>query len=339
LSRAAGSDIVFYLRRSVHRVAREYNPTAPRVLQLVRKGPVNKSSSASVVLAYAAMCVIWGSTWMAIKVGLRGAPPLTSIAVRMMIASALVAIIVLVRRIPVPREGRFVRLGIFLGFFHIVLPYTFVYYGEQRISSGLAAVLYATLPLFVVVLARAALDNPFTARKLAGVAIGLAGVTVIFSDNLRVGREQAAGTAMVMASVMASSVGSVATKKWSQGYHPIVSLLIPFTTAAVVASILALCIEPGSSLHFNGATWASICYLAAAGSVMAFALFFYVLQHLDVTVVSYQTFIIPVVAVLLGWAFLGESISARVGLGAALILTGISLATFLGSRRSVSARA
>ena len=300
---------------------------------------MNKSSSATLVLAYAAMCLIWGSTWMAIKVGLRGAPPLTSIAVRMTIASALVAIIVRVRRIPVPREARFVRLGIFLGLFHVVLPYTFVYYGEQRISSALAAVLYATLPLFVVVLARFALDNPFTARKLAGVAIGIAGVAVIFSDNLRVGREQAAGTAMVMTSVAASAVGSVATKKWARGYHPVASLLIPFTTAALLTAILARFIEPGASLRFSGTTWASICYLAAAGSVMAFALFFFVLQHLDVTVVSYQTFIIPVVAVLLGWAVLGESISARVGMGAALILAGISLAIFLGPRRSVTARA
>lgn len=292
-----------------------------------------------VALAYAAMCLIWGSTWMAIKVGLRGAPPMTSIAVRMVIATAIVALILRARRTVIPRDARFVRLGVFLGFFHVLLPYTFVYYGEQRISSGLAAVLYATLPIFVVLLARAQLGNPLTVRKLLGVAAGLAGVAVIFSDNLRLGRAEAAGTAMVMVSVAASAVGSVATKKWAGGYNPVASLLIPFATSTVVAALLALAVEPGVSLRFNAVTWLSIVYLAAAGSVAAFALFFWVMRHLDVTLVSYQTFIIPIVAVILGWVFLGERLSPRVGAGAALILAGISLTTFLAAKREESGRA
>lgn len=300
---------------------------------------MSNSSPAFVVFAYAAMCLIWGSTWMAIKVGLRGAPPLTSIAVRMAIASLLVAAIVRWRRIPLPREARFVRLGVFLGVFHVVLPYTLVYYSEQRISSGLAAVLYATLPLFVMLLARAMLANPLTARKLAGVAAGLVGVAVIFSDNLRLGRAEATGTVMVIGSVMASAVGAVATKKWARAYHPVASLLVPFSTAALITTACALVFEPSASLRFDATTWSTIVYLAAAGSVVAFALFFFILQHLDVTLVSYQTFIIPVVAVLLGWVFLGETLSARVGAGAALILAGISLATFLGPRGGATRRA
>lgn len=291
------------------------------------------SSRSSVVLAYAGMCLIWGSTWMMIKVGLRGAPPLTSIAVRMVIATAMVAAILRLRGVAIPREARFLRLGVFLGFFHVLLPYTFVYFGEQRISSGLAAVLYATLPIFVVLLARLQLGNPLTARKILGVAAGLAGVAVIFSDNLRLGRAEAAGTAMVMASVMASAVGSVATKKWGVNYHPVASLLVPFATSAVCAAALAAVMEPGVSLRFDGVTWLTIVYLAAAGSVMAFALFFWVLRHLDVTIVSYQTFIIPIVAVILGWVFLGERLSPRVGVGAVLILAGISLTTLLGTKR------
>ncbi|HXS10094.1 MAG TPA: EamA family transporter [Candidatus Krumholzibacteria bacterium] len=287
-----------------------------------------------VLLAYFGCCLIWGSTWMMIKIGLRGAPPLTSIAVRMTIASAIVAVIIALARIRVPRDARFVRLGVFVGFFQVILPYTFVYYGEQRIPSGLAAVLYATFPLLVAVLARFWLSSPLTTRKLAGVAVGIIGVAVIFSDNLRLGYEQAAGTAMVMGSVMASAIGSVGTKKWGHGDHPIASLLIPFATSALVMTGLALSVESPLELDFDRATWGTIFYLAAVGSVGAFACFFYVMQRLDVTVVSYQTFIIPIVAVLLGATFLGESISSRVGMGAALILAGISLATFMRPRRS-----
>ena len=287
------------------------------------------SLRSTVALAYFGCCLIWGSTWMMIKIGLRGAPPVTSIAVRMTIASLIVAVLLRVARIPLPRDRRFVRLGIFLGTFNVTLPYVFVYYGEQRIDSGLASVLYATFPLLVAVLARFWLHNRLTARKLAGVAIGIVGVAVIFSDNLRLGRHEAAGTALVMCSVTAAAIGSVGTKKWGHGHHPIASLLIPFVTAALTTGVLALIVEWPLELHYNAATWGTIFYLAVAGSVGAFSLFFYVMQRLDVTVVSYQTFIIPIVAVILGATFLGESISSRVALGAALILGGIALATFV----------
>lgn len=167
--------------------------------------------------------------------------------------------------------------------------------------------------------------------------MGMIGVAVIFSHNLHLGREQAAGTAMVLASVAASSIGSVATKKWGHGFHPVASLLIPFTTAAALMTLLALCVERPLQLDFNAATWGTILYLASAGSVAAFGLFFYVMQRVDVTVVSYQTFIIPIVAVILGFTFLGETISARVGLGAGLILLGITLATFARNPRRSNA--
>jgi drug/metabolite transporter (DMT)-like permease len=296
--------------------------------------PLSTRFNIPVAAAYAGMCLIWSSTWMVIKVGLRGAPPLTSVAVRMAIASLLVAIILRVRGVVIPRDTRFVRLGVFLGVFHIVLPYSLVYYGEQHIDSGLAAVIYAILPLLVAILARVALASPLTARKLVGIAVGIAGVGVIFSDSLRIGREQALGTLAVVGSVTASAVGSVATKKWGHGYHAVASLLLPFATATLVTAILALAFERADPRSFDATTWASIVYLAVAGSVVAFALFFWVLQRMDVTLVSYQTFIIPVLAVLLGNVALGEQISVRVGIGAAFILTGISLATFYrGGRR------
>jgi drug/metabolite transporter (DMT)-like permease len=275
---------------------------------------------------------------MVIKIGLRGAPPLTSIAVRMVIATSVVFVIVRLCRIPIPRERRFIRLGLFLGLFHIVFPYSLVYFGEQRIPSGQAAVLYATLPLMVALLARVLLGDPLTARKLFGIATGIAGVAVIFSDSLRasaasVGANHAAGVWCVLGSVFASAVGSVATKRWSGGYHPLASLLLPFATGAVVSACGALAFEDANPLEFDAPTWGSILYLAVAGSVAAFGLFFYVVQHLDITVVSYQTFIIPIIAVLIGFVILDETISPRIGAGAALILAGIALATFWSAPR------
>ncbi len=290
------------------------------------------NQATQLALAYAVMCLIWGSTWMGIKIGLRGAPPFTSIAVRMVIATAAVFVIVRALRVPIPREPHFFRLGVFLGMFHIVLPYSLVYFGEQRIPSGQAAVLYAIMPLTVAIIARVALNDPLTPRKLFGIAIGIAGVAVIFADSWRAGTSagggaHAAGVTCVLGSVLAASIGSVATKRWNRGYHPVVSLLVPFATGAVAATIGALLWEDANPLRFDSTTWATIVYLALAGSVGAFSLFFYAIKHLDVTVISYQTFIIPVIAVLFGVALLGETVSPRLGVGAALILAGIAVAT------------
>ncbi|HEU4929087.1 MAG TPA: DMT family transporter [Candidatus Krumholzibacteria bacterium] len=298
-------------------------------------------STTRLVLAYAAMCLIWGSTWMGIKIGLRGAPPMTSIAVRMTIATIVVWVIVSALRVPIPREAHFFRLGVLLGMFHIVLPYSLVYFGEQRIPSGQAAVLYATMPLIVAVIARVALKDPLTPRKLLGIAIGIGGVAVIFADSWRAGAAtgssaHAAGVACVLGSVFAASVGSVATKKWNRGYHPVVSLLIPFATGAVATAVGALMWEDANPLEFDRTTWGSIVYLALAGSVGAFSLFFYAIKHLDVTVISYQTFIIPVIAVMFGVLLLGETVSPRLGVGAALILAGIAVATLWPPSRKPS---
>ncbi len=298
-----------------------------------------RPSRSRLIAAYAGMCAIWSSTWLAIKVGLAGAPPFTSIAVRMTIATAIVFAAVRAARIPIPREARFVRLGVLLGFFHIVLPYSLVYFGEQRIQSGLAAVLYATMPLFVALLARVVLKNPLTIHRILGIIAGMAGVGVIFSSSLHLGSDQAVGTLLVLGSVLAATVGSIATKRWSGGYHPVASLLIPFTVGAVTTWVLGACFEHVDPRSFDARTWLTIVYLAAAGSVGAFSLFFFVMRHLDVTFVSYQTFIIPVLAVLLGWAALGEHVSIRVALGGGMILAGVTLATILEPRRAPATRA
>ena len=130
------------------------------------------------------MCLIWGSTWMMIKIGLDGAPPITGVGVRFVIASLVLLLIVRMRRIAIPRTQSFLMLTLFLAVLHVAVPYVLVYWAEQYISSGLAAVLYSTMPLMVALFARVGLGDPITFAKLAGIVVGIAGVSVIFSDSL-----------------------------------------------------------------------------------------------------------------------------------------------------------
>lgn len=265
---------------------------------------------------------------MAIKVGLRGAPPMSAVGARFVVAAAVITIIVIAGRLPVPRTRAFLTISVVLGVLHLAIPYVLVYWGEQHISSGLTAVLYATLPFMVAVIARLVLGDRLTMRKIVGIAGGIAGVWIIFADAVHFGGgDEVLGMLAVLASVFAAALASVLIKKHSGGYHPVVSLLIPFCVGAALVNAVAVPVERSNPLHYDGTTWATILYLAVAGSVVAFAVFFWLMKRIDVTVVSYQTFIIPILAVFWGWLFLGETVSSRVGLGTACILIGIAVAT------------
>jgi drug/metabolite transporter (DMT)-like permease len=289
------------------------------------------TSRLAIAAAYTTMCLIWGSTWMMIKVGLRGAPPMTGVGVRFIIAGVLVGLLVTMRRIRVPRTRHFLLLCVFLGIGHMALPYVLVYWAEQYISSGLTAVLYSTMPLAVATLARIAIGDRLTATKIAGIFTGIVGVSIIYSDSLRVGGTQGSlGVLAVLGSVFFASLSSVTVKKYAGRYDPMTTLLIPFWIAGALVLAVGVPLERSNPLHFDAATWGTIVYLAALGSVTAFTLLFWVIKRVDVTMVAYQTFIIPVIAIFLGSIFLDETVSARVGLGTLSILIGIALATFGG---------
>lgn len=291
------------------------------------------SANSLVALAYAAMCLIWGSTWVMIKLGLRGAPPMTAVAVRFMIAAAVIFFIMTLRRIALPRSRRFLLLGFFLGVVHIGTPYALVYWGEQYISSGLTAILYSTMPINVAIMARFVLRDPLTPRKLAGIFFGFAGVWIIYSDSVSLGQPGAMwGVAACLASALCASVAVVVTKKYAGPYNPFALLMIPFFLGCVLVWSVAIPLERSNPVHYDAMTWFTIVYLAVMGSVAAFAMFFWAIKRIDVTVLSYQTFIIPILAIMIGWIFLGETVTMRVGAGSGMILAGIALAA-LGKRR------
>ena len=282
-----------------------------------------------VLIAFVAMCLIWSSTWIMIKLGLRGAPPMTAVAVRYMIAAMVIFFIISLRRIRLPLNRNFLYLGLFLGVFQTGIPYVLVYWGEQYISSGLAAILFATMPICVAVFARVMLRDPLTLRKIVGILVSFAGVWIIFSDSLNFGGTNAImGMTACLASAVLASLSSVVVKKYACSYDPFATLLLPFTLGSLLVWCAAIPMERSNPVTYDAFTWFTILYLAIMGSVTAFAIYFWIIKRIDVTVLSYQTFIIPVLAVLIGWLFLDEIVTIRVIAGSASILGGIALATF-----------
>jgi putative membrane protein PagO len=263
-----------------------------------------------------------------IKLGLRGAPPVTAVAVRYMIAALVIFFIISLRKIRIPRNRNFLYLGLFLGVFQTAIPYVLVYWGEQYISSGLTAILFSTMPISVAIIARIMLHDPLTMRKITGILLSFAGVWIIFSDNLSFGGGDAIkGMAACLVSAFLASFSSVVVKKYAFKYDPFAVLLLPFAIGSLLVWGAAIPMERSNPADYDSFTWFTMLYLAIIGSVTAFAIFFWIIKRIDVTVLSYQTFIIPVLAVLIGWIFLDEIVTIRVAAGSASILAGIALAT------------
>lgn len=286
------------------------------------------------VLVFGILCLIWSSTWVMIKVGLQGAPPLTAAGLRFIIAAFLILAIVASRRIKLPRSRPFYLLSLYFGVFQLGTAYALVYWSEQYLSSGLTAILFSTMPLMVAVLARFFLGDRLSVAKIAGIIIGILGVYVIFRGSISLGGERMVlGVAAALGSAFFASISSIIVKRYSKTYNPFASILLPHAIAGVLLLTAGAPLERSSPLAWSPATLMTVLYLAVFGSVSAFGLYFWIIKHLDVTVLSYQTFIIPILATVLGWIFLGETITLGTAFGGGMIVVGIALAVIPLSRK------
>jgi drug/metabolite transporter (DMT)-like permease len=293
-----------------------------------------------VAVAYATLCILWSTTWIGIKVGLHGAPPLIGAGVRFLLAGACIAGFHVVRggSLRIPRELRGFVAAITVTWFAI--PYALVYLGETEITSGLTAVLFSTLPLFSVLLADRLLpDEPLSATKLAGVALGIGGLVVVFHGALGL-RETTVTAVLAMAGVLVApafaSFGQVLVKR--EGGRLPTALVLGWSMAGGGALLLASGLIAGPRyLTLDGRTLGSIAYLALAGSVFGFTLLFWLLSRITATSASLLNLVLPILALLEGWAIYDEELNASVAVGSAIVAAGIGLAT-LGSARAVRER-
>jgi drug/metabolite transporter (DMT)-like permease len=251
---------------------------------------------------YGLLVVIWSSTWVAIKVGLEDTPPLLGAGVRFVLAGAGLLVIARVR-------GRTLRtdwvLATVLGVVPFAASYGLIYWGEQYVPSGLAAVLFGVLPIYVAVIASVALrDEPLRARLLAGVALALAGLVVAFGESVALGDARYAVAALLLAV-------SAAAEDWGDA-------------------------------AWTGQALGSIGYLAAIGTALAFVTLMRLLLELPAVTISFIALLLPFGALVFGALVYDEPITlAELG-GAALVAAGIFVAQWPGRaavRRAVMSRA
>lgn len=292
-----------------------------------------------VLLVWVVTCLIWSTMWLCIKLGLRDLPPISFAAIRLGIAVLVLLPIVLARRTPLPRTARDLVLVAVTGLLLLGFNYGLLFWGTQHISSGLAAVLQAATPAFGLVFANRFLPRErFTLAKLCAIGLGVAGVAVILSDQLRIAGWMAlSGSAAVAAGGVCVALAYVLVKAYGSHLHPTALTTGQMLCALVLLTTVGL-FKEGNPLALRWTTVGvvSLFYLALAGSVAAFWLNYWLLARMNATKVMAMSLVIPLFAVLLGAAVLGETLTARTLAGGACILTSVGLILLRRSREEAS---
>jgi drug/metabolite transporter (DMT)-like permease len=283
------------------------------------------------LIVWLILCLIWGSTWIFIKLGLRDLPPITFAGLRFLFASAILWAIVFARRRPLPNNlSDWLKLA-WAGIISFALNYGLIFWGEQHINSGLAAVLQAMIPVFGLIFAHIYLPSErITARKLTGAAIGVAGVSLIFYDQMKIeGAAALEGSVALVLSSVCVAYTNVFIKARCQHIDSSV-LAAGQMVWAVVPLLVVAAIWEGNLFdhHWSAQSALSLAYLTLVGSVLAFLLYFWLVTKIEITKTMLIALVTPVTALLIGKLTLDERLSWRIAAGSAAILAGIWLIVF-----------
>lgn len=276
--------------------------------------------------AWLTLCIVWSSTWLAIKVGLRDLPPISFVAIRFVIATAVLVAVSIgrVRLLPTT-VGDYWVLGI-TGVLMFALNYTLLFWGELYVSSGLAAVLQTTIPIFGMLFAHWMLpDEPIRLQKFAGALLAIGGVALICGRLLDFGGIWAFwGGVGISLGGAAAAFSNVLLKKRAIRLAPAMLAAWQMFFGVVPLLLLGLIVD-GSPARFHWSRMSIFCllYLAIVGSSFTFLLLYWLLPRMSVTNLQTISLITPPGAVMLGWALGGEKFPLWSLLGAAVVLIGV----------------
>jgi drug/metabolite transporter (DMT)-like permease len=292
------------------------------------------------LLAFAIIYFVWGSTFLAIRTGVREVPPLVLAAMRFSVAGVVLFGWVLARgeRAPTAREWRSASL---LGLVIFVFDYGLLFWAEQRVPSGIAAVMLATIPVFMALCEIIFLRTQrLTIRLAAALLIGLGGVGVLMSRTLNLGGvpiDKLGAMALIVASI-SWSIASVLARKLPLPDSKVMSSGAQMLSGGILLAIAAGAFGEFRDFHplaVSRGAWLALLYLIAAGSIIGFTAYVWLLHHESPTKVGTYAYVNPIVAVLVGYFLGGEALTARTILGSFLVLISVTVITTTPAKKPV----
>jgi len=284
------------------------------------------------LLAFAIIYFVWGSTFLAIRVGVREVPPLILAAMRFLVAGLVLYAWMMARGERSP-SGRQWMSASLLGIVIFVFDYGLVFWAEQRVPSGVAAVMLATIPVFMALSEIFFLQTQkLTVRLVLALLVGTGGVAVLMSHSLNLGGVpiDKMGAAALMFASMSWSVASALTRKVSLPPSKVMSSGAQMLAGGVFLTLSAAALGEFRNFHpgmVSRGAWLALLYLIVAGSIIGFTAYVWLIHHESPTKVGTYAYVNPIVAVLVGYFLGGEALSLRTILGTLFVLISVVVIT------------
>ena len=278
--------------------------------------------------AFGTIYFVWGSTFYAIRVGVHDVPPLLLAAARFTVAGAVLFAWAVVQGDRLPRRREWAAIAV-LAFLIFVVDYGILFWAEQRVASGTAAVILATIPAFMALAEILLLRTErLTLRLGSALLIGLAGVVVLVDPALGMGGApvHALGAVGLVVSAISWSVASVLSKKLSLPASKVMSAAAQMLVGGLLLCIVAAAAGEARGFHVatvSSGAWIALAYLTVAGSIVGFTAYTWLIHHQSPTKVGTYAYVNPVVAVVVGHFLGGEVLDVRTALGTALVLVSV----------------
>jgi drug/metabolite transporter (DMT)-like permease len=292
-------------------------------------------NSFKIMGAFLAVYVVWGSTYLGIRYAIETLPPLLMMGLRHVAAGALLYGWLRLRGGRAPERRLWVPAAI-AGGLCFLLGHGILAWAEQRVSSGMAALLIATEPLIMVVLAHVAGQERLSMRTFAGLAIGLGGIALLFDAGAKQGGILAASGVLVSSAMW--SAGAIYARAYTRSSAALFAAMQMLSGGAL---LLIAGAAAGERLHLASVSprsWAALLYLIVFGSIVAFGAYTWLMRASTAAKVSTHAYVNPIVAVWLGWAVAGEVVTRTMILGTVIVLASVALVTMKRSERVALAK-
>lgn len=271
-------------------------------------------------LAFAAVVLIGGTNFVAVRFSNRELPPFWGAGIRFTAAALLLLVIVVLQRLPLPR-GRALLGAIIYGLLGFGAAYAFAYWGLKRVPAGLAAVVLASTPLFAFLLAIAHGQETFRWRALAGGMVALSGIAIMFGGS--VSADVPLPSLLAMAATAVVFAESTVIVKQFPKTHPVTTNAVAMAVGAAVLILLSVVLGESRIVPVLPSTWIALAYLVLLGSSAVFVLFLFVLKQWTASAVSYQFVLFPIVAVVVAAVLEQAPVASSLAIGGGLVLSGV----------------
>lgn len=281
------------------------------------------------LVLYVLLCLIWGSTWVVIRIGSDAAlPPFLAASIRFGIAALFLWGWMIAKRVALPHTSREWWTLLVNGVLAGGGSFSIVYWTSQYVPSGIQAVIFGTMPLWTILLSNWIFGrDKLSWHKMGGIVLGLAGLMLIFLPDLgSISNETLLAMALMLVAPLISAFSLVLTKNYTKSVSPVAINWVTTSVGSIVLTIVAMFTSDLDQLRLTPSHIGTILYLAIFGTIFTFSVYYQLLQDASAVTMSMIALVTPLIAVLAGWVFLQEQLFLHTILGAIGVLGGVWLA-------------